>query len=99
MGGHLFKDRSRADFSFIKTTLLASFNVRPHVTFAFVWTSTSTSTLNILDAGTQLSLIYTYRFILKKMSVIVSVRNSRCGKVMFSQACVKNSVHGGEGHV
>ena len=36
-----------------------------------------------------------YRFIFKKMPVIVSVRNSSCGKVMFSQACVKNSVHGG----
>ena len=24
----------------------------------------------------------------------VTVRNSSCGKVMFSQACVKNSVHG-----
>ena len=28
---------------------------------------------------------------------IVTVRNSSCGKVMFSQACVKNSVHRGEG--
>ena len=26
---------------------------------------------------------------------IITVRNSSCGKVMFSQACVKNSVHGG----
>ena len=26
---------------------------------------------------------------------IVTVRNSNCRKVMFSQACVKNSVHGG----
>ena len=28
---------------------------------------------------------------------IFTVRNSSCGKVMFSQACVKNSVHGGGG--
>ena len=28
---------------------------------------------------------------------IVTVRNSNCRKVMFSQACVKNSVHGGGG--
>ena len=26
---------------------------------------------------------------------IFTARNSSCGKVMFSQACVKNSVHGG----
>ena len=26
---------------------------------------------------------------------IITVRNSSCGKVMFSQACVKNSVHSG----
>ena len=26
---------------------------------------------------------------------LVTVRNSSCGKVIFSQACVKNSVHGG----
>ena len=26
---------------------------------------------------------------------IFTVRNSSCGKVMFSQACVRNSVHGG----
>ena len=26
---------------------------------------------------------------------IITIRNSSCGKVMFSQACVKNSVHGG----
>ena len=26
---------------------------------------------------------------------IITVRNSSCGKVMFSQACVKNSVQGG----
>ena len=26
---------------------------------------------------------------------IITVRNSSCGKVMFSQACVKNSVHRG----
>ena len=33
---------------------------------------------------------------------IFTARNSSCGKVMFSQACVKNSVHGGAwqgGHV
>ena len=29
--------------------------------------------------------------------MIITVRNSSCGKVMFSQACVKNSVHRGEG--
>ena len=28
---------------------------------------------------------------------LFTVRNSSCGKVMFSQACVKNSVHGGGG--
>ena len=26
---------------------------------------------------------------------VITVRNSSCGKVMFSQACVKNSVHWG----
>ena len=26
---------------------------------------------------------------------IITVRNSSCGKVMFPQECVKNSVHGG----
>ena len=30
---------------------------------------------------------------------IVTVRNSRCGKVMFSQACFKNSVNGRGGGV
>ena len=30
---------------------------------------------------------------------IFTVRNSSCGKVMFSQACVRNSVHGGRGEV
>ena len=30
---------------------------------------------------------------------IVSIRNSSCGKVMFSQACVKNSVYMGGGGV
>ena len=38
----------------------------------------------------------------KKTFVIISwplitIRNSSCGKVMFSQACVKNSIHGGGG--
>ena len=28
-------------------------------------------------------------------SILVTTRNSSCGEVMFSQACVKNSVHGG----
>ena len=28
-------------------------------------------------------------------SYIITVRNSSCGKIMFSQACVKNSVQGG----
>ena len=27
------------------------------------------------------------------MALIITVRNSSCGKVMFLQACVKNSVH------
>ena len=27
------------------------------------------------------------------LSLIITVRNSSCGEVMFSQACVKNSVH------
>ena len=55
MGGHLFKDRSRADFAFIKTALPAPFNV----TLAFVSTSTSTSTLtfNILDAGNRFPVV------------------------------------------
>ena len=29
---------------------------------------------------------------------VITVRNSSCGKVMFSQACVKNSVHKRDGH-
>ena len=29
------------------------------------------------------------------LNTIITVRNSNCGKVMFSQACVKNSVPGG----
>ena len=28
----------------------------------------------------------------------ITIRNSSCRKVMFSQACVKNSVHGGGGY-
>ena len=31
--------------------------------------------------------------------LIITVRNSSCGKVMSSQACVKNSVNGGGGSV
>ena len=31
----------------------------------------------------------------KEIKQIITVRNSNCGKVMFSQACVKNSVHRG----
>ena len=31
--------------------------------------------------------------------MLITVRNSSCGKVMFSQACVKNSVHSGRGHI
>ena len=30
--------------------------------------------------------------------MLITVRNSSCGKVMFSQACVKNSVHRGRVH-
>ena len=29
------------------------------------------------------------------LASIITVRNSSCGKVMFSQVCVKHSVHGG----
>ena len=32
-----------------------------------------------------------------KSSAIITVRNSCCGKVMISQACVKNSIHTGVG--
>ena len=35
------------------------------------------------------SMFFTCKFF------IITVSNSSCGKVMFSQACVKNSVHGG----
>ena len=31
------------------------------------------------------------------LSGLITVRNSSCGKVIFSQACVKNSVRGGGG--
>ena len=31
-----------------------------------------------------------------KMPKLITVRNNSCGKVMFSQVYVKNSVHGGE---
>ena len=31
------------------------------------------------------------------LGLLVTACNSSCGKVMFSQACVKNSVHGGRG--
>ena len=34
-------------------------------------------------------------FLLLQRRVIFTVRNSSCRKVMFSQACVKNSVRGG----
>ena len=40
---------------------------------------------------------YPLVFALAKYIFIFSDRNSICGKVMFSQACVKNSVHGGGG--
>ena len=33
----------------------------------------------------------------KILHAIITVRKSSCGKVMFSQACVKNSVHSGGG--
>ena len=32
---------------------------------------------------------------MKKLIIIFTVRKRSCGKLMFSQACVKNSVHGG----
>ena len=35
----------------------------------------------------------TLQFIGTKLNNFFTVRNSSCGKVMFSQACVKNSVH------
>ena len=31
-----------------------------------------------------------------RLNLFITVRNSSCGKVMFSQVCVKNSVHSGE---
>ena len=34
---------------------------------------------------------------LRILPKVIIVRNSSCGKVMFSQACVKNSVHRGGG--
>ena len=41
-------------------------------------------------------LFWLFRFsLVKSLQVILTVRNSSCGKVMFSQACVKNSVHRG----
>ena len=36
-------------------------------------------------------------FVLVSLSFIIAACNSRCGKVMFSQACVSHSVHGGRG--
>ena len=38
-----------------------------------------------------------YKVSLMRRPSIFTVRNSICGKVMFSQACIKNSVHGGGG--
>ena len=35
------------------------------------------------------------RFDQRLVRLLITVRKRSCGKVMFSQACVKNSVHGG----
>ena len=35
---------------------------------------------------------------LDKFNTVITVRNSSCGKVIFSQACVNNSVQGGGMH-
>ena len=35
------------------------------------------------------------RIVIEPFLFIFTVRNSSCGKVMFSQVCVKNSVHSG----
>ena len=48
-------------------------------------------------AGSSIESLFRVRFCLICFFVIFTVRKRRCGKVMFSQACVKNSVHGGGG--
>ena len=44
---------------------------------------------NIRDFANNTKLTFLYIIDMK----VITVRNSSCGKVMFSQACVKNSVH------
>ena len=44
-----------------------------------------------------LELIYLTQHMYSSLVSLITVRNSSCEKVMFSQACVKNSVHGGRG--
>ena len=79
------------------------------VKFAFVSTSSSTLKLHIVSMVTQMQtyidvvcsllnncVCVTINTVLKLL-LFITVRNSNCGKVMFSQAFVKNSVHRGEG--
>ena len=40
------------------------------------------------------STVVSVSVIVKARKEVVSTRNSSCGKVMFSQSCVKNSIHG-----
>ena len=48
--------------------------------------------------GNSIVLILTSLYCPFRDTALFTVRNSGCGEVMFSQACVKNSVHGG-GHL
>ena len=61
------------------------------------WKSISTKFRQMLNYDMPLSyLSLPARKCLNPPILVITVCNSSCGKVMFSQACIKNSVHGGE---
>ena len=47
--------------------------------------------------GLHVSRYTAGRLVDKTTNQLITARNSSCGRVMFSQACVKNSVHSGRG--
>ena len=71
------------------------FNTEPVVpTVITTVTTVITSVITQLCRQIPHSLIC-YKVSLMRRPSIFTVRNSSCGKVMFSQACIKNSVDGG----
>ena len=51
------------------------------------------------NTGSIVNYLFAYNCYTSKRKLVITVRNSNCGKVMFSQACVKNSVRGMHGRV